>query len=118
MRRRVVVAGAICALIAAVGPTGGAPAKATGQDAVCADRCEGVRDLCNVKCQEPPKDAKKPAESTQECVKTCNVDPKHESIASWTPKETACIQACVRKLKPCMQTCRTQYRSCLSHCQN
>lgn len=104
--------------VAVLGPTGGGQAHGMGQDQVCAERCEAAREYCDTKCHEPPKDAKNAKEATRDCVKKCEVDPKHETINSWTPKEAACIKACVSKAKPCIQACRAQNRACLSHCTN
>jgi hypothetical protein len=111
------VAGAIATIaVAVIGPTGGSEAHGLGQDQVCAERCEASREYCDTKCHEPPKDAKNAKESTADCAKKCEVNPKHETVASFTPKEKACLKACISKAKPCIEGCRLQKRSCLARC--
>lgn len=125
------VLGAVSAAVVAVaffGTSGGTPAYATalpseelpapgyGQDAVCAERCHAIGEACDVKClSEAPKNAKD-AETTTECAKKCEIDPKKLDPKQWSAKEKGCVNACVNKVKPCIKGCHAQMGACLRKC--
>lgn len=118
MSRVVVIAGVAALFVALAGPTG-VVAEASGDEPTCADRCNYGRVQCMTKCHEPKpgdKDAKGDAkEPTLECTKKCEIDPKH-TVTTMTPKEKACVKACLTKARPCNQVCGKQHHACMSHC--